>query len=147
METADHNAKELQGLPTAAVNKLNRGAEKIFSTGTRLMTSAMTHKNSRNYCYHWGGKHSANDCRFSQSKYRLSKKVGDNERVYCSKLKQSQRGKGNATSQTYNLSFSSDDPANGSKLEMPDEYSKYHVWTNNRRAKTELYFHFHGTRH
>ena len=35
--------------------------------------------------------------------------------------------KGNATSQTYNLSFSSDDPANGSESEMPGEYSMYHV--------------------
>ena len=35
IETADHSAKELQGLPTAAVSKLNRGTGKNFLTGTR----------------------------------------------------------------------------------------------------------------
>ena len=59
METADHDAKELQGSPTAAVNKLNRGTGKHFSTGTRQTTSPMTHKNLQNNCYRCGGKHSA----------------------------------------------------------------------------------------
>ena len=45
METADHDAKELQGPPTAAVNKLTRGTGKHFSTGMRQTTSPMTHKN------------------------------------------------------------------------------------------------------
>ena len=67
METADHDAKELQGLPTAAVNKLTKGTGKHFSTGTRQTTSPMTHKNLQNNCYRCGGKHSANDCRFRQS--------------------------------------------------------------------------------
>ena len=66
IETADHDAKELQG-PTAAVSKLNRGTGKNFSTGTRQMTSPMTHKNLQNNCYRCGEKHSANNCRFLQS--------------------------------------------------------------------------------
>ena len=76
MDTADHDAKELQGPLTAAVNKLNRGAGRNFSIGTRLMTSLMTHKNSRNNCYRCGGKHSTNNCRFHQSECRFCKKVG-----------------------------------------------------------------------
>ena len=54
METADHDAKELLGPPTAAVNKLTRGTGKHFSTGTRQTTSLMTHKNSQNNCYRCG---------------------------------------------------------------------------------------------
>ena len=138
METADHDAKELQGPPTAAVNKLTRGTGKHFSTGTRQTTSPMTHKNLLNNCYRCGGKHSANDCRFRQSECRFCKKVGHIERACRSKLKQSQRGKGNPASQTHNLSLSSDDPANGSKPERPDEYSMYHVRSSHSPIMIEL---------
>ena len=63
METADHDARELQGPPTTAVNKLNRGTGRSFATGPR----PTIHKNLRNNCYRCDGKHSANDCRFPQS--------------------------------------------------------------------------------
>ena len=125
METADHDARELQGPPTAAVNKLNRGTGKNFLTGRR----PPTHKSSRNNCYRCGGKHSANDCRFRQSECRFCKKVGHIERACRSKLKQDQRARGSTTSQTNNLTFTGDNPANGSarESETPDEYSMYNV--------------------
>ena len=106
METADHDARELQGPPTAAVNKLNRGTDKNFPTGRR----PPTHKSSQNNCYSCSGKHSANDCRFRQSECHFCKKVGHIERACRSKLKQDQRAKGSTTSQMNNLTFTSEIP-------------------------------------
>ena len=54
METADHDARELQGPPTTAVHKLNRGTGRSFSTGPR----PKFHNNLQNNCYQCGGKHS-----------------------------------------------------------------------------------------
>ena len=54
METADHDARELQGPPTTAVLKLNRGTGRSFSTGPR----PKFHNNLQNNCYQCGGKHS-----------------------------------------------------------------------------------------
>ena len=134
METADHDARELQGPPTTAVNKLNRGTGRSFATGPR----PTIHKNLQNNCYRCGGKHSANDCRFRQSECRFCKKVGHIERACRSKLKQDQRAKGNATSQTHNLSFSGDDPVNDSGSKTPDEYSMYNVRSSHTPIMVEL---------
>ena len=100
METADHDARELQGPPTTAVHKLNRGTGRSFSTGPR----PKFHNNLQNNCYRCGGKHFTNDCRFCLSECRFCKKVCHIERACRSK---DQRTKGNASSQTHNLSFSS----------------------------------------
>ena len=122
METADHDARELQGPPTSAVNKLNKtsAAARNFPP-TNAGSANNRNPRSRN-CYRCGGKHSAAECKFRQSECRFCKKVGHIEKVCRTKLKQ--RG---ITNQTHNLSLSGEDHDGSTRSETTDEYSLYHV--------------------
>ena len=60
MKPANHETKELIGMPAATVNKLNRDTPKRSLINARLTP----HNNTRNSCYHCGGKHPVSDCRF-----------------------------------------------------------------------------------
>ena len=128
METADHDARELQGPPTAALNKLHKATSAVARNFPTTSTRLVNHKNSRSNCYRCGGKHFANECKFHQSECRFCKKVGHIKRACRSKLKQD-RARGNAD-QTHKLSLSGEDSDNGRESETPDEYSMYHVRSN-----------------
>ena len=103
MQMAEHDARELQGMPAATVNKLDRDAPRRPPTNA----GPAHHKNAQNNCYRCGGKHPASDCKFHQSECWFCKKIGYIEKVCRSKLKQ-ERARGN-TRKTYNLSVEDTD--------------------------------------
>ena len=125
METADHDARELQGPTATAVNKLNKSTSPAARYFPSTNTRQTNHRNSRSSCYRCGGKHFTAECKFQQSECRFCKKIGHIERACRSKLKQD-RTKGNSN-QTHNLSLSSEDSVKGCESETTDEYSMYHV--------------------
>ena len=88
MESADHDAKELQGMPAATVKKLKRDTPKR----SPITAGLAYHKNIRNSCYHCGGKYPASDCRFRQSECRFCKKMGHTKKSAV--LSSSRKGPG-----------------------------------------------------
>ena len=104
MEMADHDARELQGPPTAAVNKLHKATSAVARNFPTTSTRLVNHKNSQSNCYRCGGKHFTNECKFHQLECQFCKKVGHIEGACCSKLKQD-KARGNAN-QTHKLSLS-----------------------------------------
>ena len=125
METVDHDAKELQGPPPTAVNKLNKAVRAATRRSPPVGARTADHWNPPNSCYRCGQNHLASECRFRRSECRFCKKIGHIEKVCRSKLKQN-RARGNAN-QTHNLSLSSEEVVDSNESPTTDEYSLYHV--------------------
>ena len=119
MQTADQDARELQGMPAVTVNKLNGGTPRRSPSNA----GSARHKNTQNSCYRCGRKHPASDCRFRQSECRFCKKIGHIEKVCRSKLKQ-ERVRGN-TRKTHYLSV--EDTENGDDPDTTKEHSLYNI--------------------
>ena len=127
METADHDARELQGPPPNAVNKLNKVVRAATRRSPPMGARTADHRNPQNSCYRCGQNHLASECQFRRSECRFCKKIGHIEKVCRSKLKQN-RARGNAN-QTHNLSLSSEEVVDSNESPITDEYSLYHVWS------------------
>ena len=136
METVDHDAKELQGPPPTAVNKLNKAVRAATRRSPPVGARTADHWNPPNSCYRCGQNHLASECRFHRSECRFCKKIGHIEQVCRSKLKQN-RARGNAN-QTHNLSLSSEEVVDSNESPTTDEYSLYHVWSSHKPVMVTL---------
>ena len=64
METADHDARELQGPPTTDINKLNKSTSAAARYFPSTNTRQTNHRNSQSNCFCCGRKHSQLNANF-----------------------------------------------------------------------------------